>query len=939
MSNVVNKGKRFTPKVKQRRHAINSKPKQPIVKPTVISSDKTDSKDTTSKVQDDQLDGPTQVSDSNSLNLNNKIETLSQVENTSISSQFPDSQSTQISDSQSTQVPDSQRTQLPDSQRTQVPGSQSTQIPISQSSQIPTIKSGKVHVSKNDPFQETPDSPIQKAQVNNKDISNNVPIQESQTVKITVLKTKPIQEVQNAIDNNVSKFSQIQESQLSQNQESNSSVNKKPKNDKIQESQPTQHSELQSTQNSESQSTQISAEPASQDNIQKTIIPQLPSIDHIQNNITPTPVNSNKTTALPSIEHIEYNKTTAVNSSTDISLPSIDRIQNNETPIPENSNTTTAEPTEDTNENRRVTRSSRTKMPLVQSIIINQDDDDDIGPTDVTSKSGKKNVEVHLGPFQENTKILGQRATRLTTKRHSLKGKKVLGKKAVTNTNRLINKKDIPSEDPKSVKAKSKQRQLSTVSIGSDTVISSERRRSSRLSSLSGGGSLPVFKPSFRDTTNNNTNGINGKGRTGKLTSKTNTKLNKMRMNSITENNPTLQAIKKRRMSSKTSVSRKKGADGHRISIISKEPTTHGTKLSKPTTAKKSDGFFQRTNDIYDKYTIRSVEEIPKNILDTDSEKYILDEDTFTMAELCKPTLPIGSISENFEKSKEANRERLLKRKEKRETRKKAKHEFKSIEDLNKEEIEREKEARKKAADELMNAEVPEGGSHSHIQLKINAEGEMVVDDESTKIDRHQNARLENQQKKVIDENSFGNLYNYGTYGKQQYSEAWDDKELIKFYKALSMWGIDFNVIAQLFPYRTRRQIKSKFLSEEKHHPVLIELALKSKLPPDFDQYCLDIRRNIGTIEEYNIKIEKIQEDHEKHIKEIEESKLNTKAEDLLHENNKHGQEKYKKGSGGLFNNDIKNYRKSEVVLGTIDDIKKQREEEMAAMKKEEEED
>ncbi|CAI4754357.1 ADM_collapsed_G0048030.mRNA.1.CDS.1 [Saccharomyces cerevisiae] len=59
-------------------------------------------------------------------------------------------------------------------------------------------------------------------------------------------------------------------------------------------------------------------------------------------------------------------------------------------------------------------------------------------------------------------------------------------------------------------------------------------------------------------------------------------------------------------------------------------------------------------------------------------------------------------------------------------------------------------------------------------------------------------------------------------------------------------------------------------------------------------------------------------------MKEIEEAKNTAKEEDQtaqrLNDANLN-----KKGSGGIMTNDLKVYRKTEVVLGTIDDLKRKK--------------
>lgn len=460
-----------------------------------------------------------------------------------------------------------------------------------------------------------------------------------------------------------------------------------------------------------------------------------------------------------------------------------------------------------------------------------------------------------------------------------------------------------------------------------DNQTSRRSRRSSRLDSLSSNQTgAPVFKTTFGESANGST------GR--RLSSIAKGNMKKVRIRSVTEKDATLETLKKRRMSIRTSISKKSGS-AHRISVVSRrtspEADVHtATAIPNPNGKTESESeLFQKTDSLYEKYTIKNLKEIPRNIQDTDSERYLVDEESFTMADLCKPKLPIGEVSDNFAIAKQAGKIKFEKRKQRRELRRRAREEFKSVNSLNEEDQERELEERKKAAEQLLNTEVPEsgGGPQTAIQLRLNPDGTMVVDEESTVVDRHKNASYQNAHKVKVDENPFENLYNSGTYGKNVYTDPWSTEELIKFYKALSMWGTDFNLISQLFPYRSRKQIKAKFINEEKKHPVTVELALRSRLPPNFEQYCSDIRKEIGTVTAFHQKIEELQQEHEEHMKAIDNAKATAKQEDM--QNVKSIRDSGKKTSGGFRADQVRAYRKSEVVLGTIDDLKKHPSEEV----------
>ena len=340
-------------------------------------------------------------------------------------------------------------------------------------------------------------------------------------------------------------------------------------------------------------------------------------------------------------------------------------------------------------------------------------------------------------------------------------------------------------------------------------------------------------------------------------------------------------------------------------------------------------------------YTIKSSSEIPRYIEDKDSARYKVDENAFTLKELCKPNLPIGELSENYERAQQAKLKRLQKRKERRLLRTRARVERKSMKSLTEEDEKQELEGRKKAAESLLNAEVPEATRPQQaIQLKLSADGTLVVDEESTIVDRHKNASIENSHKVKVDEDQFENLYNYATYGKSTYSEQWTPDELAKFYRALAMWGTDFNLIAQLYPHRTRTQVRAKFNSESRKHPLMIDLALRAKLPPDFEGFCSDIGKTIGTIEEFNAKIEALQSEHKKEMEALKQARENAILEDFKETAEAEGGSLESARTQGLNKSRAKNRRdegSAEVILGTIDDVKRQREEAMRLKKEEEE--
>ncbi|TYZ57703.1 hypothetical protein PybrP1_009246 [[Pythium] brassicae (nom. inval.)] len=66
----------------------------------------------------------------------------------------------------------------------------------------------------------------------------------------------------------------------------------------------------------------------------------------------------------------------------------------------------------------------------------------------------------------------------------------------------------------------------------------------------------------------------------------------------------------------------------------------------------------------------------------------------------------------------------------------------------------------------------------------------------------------------------------------QVQGRRWGKDETKQFYYCLSQVGPNFSMMATLFPNRKRKELKCKFKYEEKHHPALIEIALKASAAP-----------------------------------------------------------------------------------------------------------
>jgi len=298
------------------------------------------------------------------------------------------------------------------------------------------------------------------------------------------------------------------------------------------------------------------------------------------------------------------------------------------------------------------------------------------------------------------------------------------------------------------------------------------------------------------------------------------------------------------------------------------------------------------------------------------------------MADLCKPTLKIGNVSSSFKLAQEAEVQLKQKKVQRRLDRMRARNERISLEEAmlknegkTDEEIRLEREGKKpKSGTDLLNLEEEAPSTSSTLQLTL-VGGKIGFNEESAVVVK---PRADASGRTVEDSNPFANPVTSTTYSKRIYTDKWTPDELNDFYRALSMFGTDFSLIAQLFPHRTRKQIKSKFVLEERKFPEVIELALKRKLPVDFKRYCETTNNDIKTIEQYNEELKKVRIEHEQSMNAIAIEREKAFKEDA--EANRRREIEIRTGFTGskpmTTAERRKELRKNETVVGTIDDIK-----------------
>ncbi|KAI5479784.1 hypothetical protein MNV49_002596 [Pseudohyphozyma bogoriensis] len=123
-------------------------------------------------------------------------------------------------------------------------------------------------------------------------------------------------------------------------------------------------------------------------------------------------------------------------------------------------------------------------------------------------------------------------------------------------------------------------------------------------------------------------------------------------------------------------------------------------------------------------------------------------------------------------------------------------------------------------------------------QMRI-VDGQLVIDDASLEVDRANNMQVEQDgPREIIEESARDRFVNSATWGKQQRTEKWTAEETTFFYECLGRFGTDFEMIAGLFPTRTRRQIKAKWNKEDRINPKGITAALMQRKDMDLESYA-----------------------------------------------------------------------------------------------------
>lgn len=330
---------------------------------------------------------------------------------------------------------------------------------------------------------------------------------------------------------------------------------------------------------------------------------------------------------------------------------------------------------------------------------------------------------------------------------------------------------------------------------------------------------------------------------------------------------------------------------------------------------------FALSHDIED---VSELHMIQKKSIPELGDDLVFNEKKMKLSDLCKPFLPVGKRSKNYYKAVEGQlkiEEAARKRRLLREQSKKLRMSIEAVQKMNEDgsgiSAEMDEKERNAKVKELMERDRSEDGNKKHnVPVLQMQDGKVTYSHESTVVDRHEETNTEMER---VEENPFENIVTSQTYSKRKTTMKWTPHEVAELLKAISLWGTDFGLIAKLFPYRTRRQVKSKFLTLERVHPHLIEFALLRKLPVDIEEYSGKSGMEFKSLEEYNREMAELKVKHEEELKAMEIAREQAQAEDREAQQQLHGS-----GSQGIPNRRsrkavIAEFRKNEEVVGSID--------------------
>lgn len=191
-------------------------------------------------------------------------------------------------------------------------------------------------------------------------------------------------------------------------------------------------------------------------------------------------------------------------------------------------------------------------------------------------------------------------------------------------------------------------------------------------------------------------------------------------------------------------------------------------------------------------------------------------------------------------------------------------------------------------------------------QFRI-VDGQIVVDQSSLVMDRHARAAAAQagEDMETIEENDFTRLItssSFMTTSKLRGPNIWTDDETELFYRGLSMFGTEFQMISHMFPGKQRRHVKLKFNREERYNPARIDAALigEKTTKMDLEEYKTLTGTEFESVESIMAEQRKIEEEYEAERQRVVDEQaeiMRKKKEELFADDDKNatGKKKGKK--------------------------------------------
>ncbi len=200
----------------------------------------------------------------------------------------------------------------------------------------------------------------------------------------------------------------------------------------------------------------------------------------------------------------------------------------------------------------------------------------------------------------------------------------------------------------------------------------------------------------------------------------------------------------------------------------------------------------------------------------------------------------------------------------------------------------------------------PNGGpAPAGPQFRI-VDGQIVVDQSSLMMDRHARAAAAHagEDMETIEENDFTRLItssSFMTTSKLRGPNIWTDDETELFYRGLSMFGTEFQMISHMFPGKQRRHVKLKFNREERCNAARVDAALTGEKTTkmDLDEYKALTGAEFESVESIMAEQRKIEEGYEAERQRIADEQtelMRKKKEELFADDDENAAAAKKKG-------------------------------------------